>query len=263
MESSAVPLLDKLFSGELDIICAPEHLVAFNALEREDFRIIATLNRNQSQELIINENSGVKEIRHLKGTKIGLKKKSSAFYFLYRLLLINGINLSDVHLVDMISSELSEGIVTGKVDAIITWPPFTTQAKQKLGNKALSFNVHMGRDMYWVLLAKKSWCEKNSEILERFLSALQSGFELLEKSPEKAMGISSTYFGFPMDRIKEEHMLYYFRLELPRGLILAMEQEAEWKIHQLKKDFSIPDFLKLIEFEPLEILYPEKVDIIH
>jgi len=29
MEASAVPLLDKLFSGELDIICALEHPVAF------------------------------------------------------------------------------------------------------------------------------------------------------------------------------------------------------------------------------------------
>ncbi len=263
MESSAVPLLDKLFSGELDIICAPEHLVAFNALKREDFRIIATLNRNQSQELIINKDSGIKEIRHLKGARIGLKKKSSAFYFLYRLLLINGINLSDVHLVDIPSSELAERVAAGKVDAIITWPPFTTQAKQKLGNKALYFNVHMGRDMYWVLLAKSSWCEKNSEILENFLSALQSGFELMEKSPEKAMAISSTYFGFPVDRIKEECGLYNFRLELPRGLILAMEQEAEWKIHQLEKNSPIPDFLKLIEFGPLEKVYPEKVDIIH
>ena len=263
MESSAVPLLDKLFSGELDIICAPEHLVAFNALKRDDFRIIATLNRNQSHELIINKDSGIKEIHHLKGARIGLKKKSSTFYFLYRLLLINGINLADVHLVDMISSKLSESVITGKVDAIITWPPFTAQAKQKLGDKALSFNVHMGRDMYWVLLAKSSWCEQNSEILERFLSALQSGFELMEKSPEKAMAISSTYFGFPVDRIKKECELYNFRLELPRGLILAMEQEAEWKIHQFKNDSSIPDFLKLIEFGPLEKLYPKKVDIIH
>ena len=222
MEASAVPLLDKLFSGELDIICAPEHLVAFSALNRGDFRIIATLNRNQSQELIINKDSGIKEIRDFKSIRIGLKEKSSASYFLYRWLLINGINFTDVHLVDMIPSELSKSLAAGNVDAIVTWPPFTAQAKQKLGDKALSFNVHLGRDMYWVLLAKSKWCEKNYKVLERFLSALQSGFELIEKSPEKAMEISSAYFGFPGDRIKEEWGLYDFALKLPRGCVLAM-----------------------------------------
>ena len=263
MEISAVPLMEKLFAGELDVICAPEHLVAFNALDRDDFRIIAVLNRNQSHELIINKDSGIHGIQQLKGARIGLKKKSSSFYFLYRLLLINGINLTDVHLIDISPSQMTASLTDKRVDAIITWPPFTEHAKEKIGNKGLFFNAHMGRDMYWVLVANKKWCKDNTKILEMCLSALQSGFELIDKSPEKAMAIASTYFGFSDNRIKKEWGSYNFRLELPRGLILAMEQEAEWKIKQLKKISPIPDFLELIEFRPLENLYPKKIDIIH
>lgn len=263
MENSAVPLMKKLFAGKLDVICAPEHLVAFNALDRDDFRIIAVLNRNQSNELIINKDSGIHGIQQLKGARIGLKKKSSSFYFLYRLLLINGINLTDVHLVDISLSQMAASLTDKKVDAIIVWPPFTEYAKEKIGNKALSFNAHMGRDMYWVLVANKRWCKENTQTLERCLSALQSGFELIDKSPEKAMAISSTYFGFSDNRIKKEWGSYNFRMELPRGLILAMEQEAGWKIKQLKKNSPTPDFLELIEFRPLENLYPKKIDIIH
>ncbi len=263
MEPSAGPALDRMMEGQVDIACAPEMLVALLALERNDFRILAVLNRNQSQVLIINTTSGAYSPFGLKGRRIGLKMDSAAPYFLYRKLLYHELSLASVELVDVEPPQMADKLVGGEIDAAVVWPPYTDRILKRLGKSGLVFDVHIGRDIYWLMIAREDWCREQAGTIKPFLSALQDGFDFMASHPEKSMATAADYFGYPPESVRREWDLYHFGLELPQSLLFAMEQEVEW--WRERHDFAgpSPDFLSLIAYRPLETLYPDKVTIIH
>ena len=261
-ESSSSPLLERLLSGELDIVCVPEQLVAFLALERNDFRIVGVLNRNQSQELIINTARHVYSPFGLKGRRIGLDMDSAASYFLYRKLLFYNLCLDDVVLVDIKPDLLPDKMAAGEIDAAIVWPPFSNQIRRRLGQKALSTNAHIGRDMYWLMVVREDWSRDHAAELELFFAALEEAFDYMSSFPQKAMTTAGGYFGFPQERVRLEWDAYHFDLELPQSLLFAMEQEARWWRKRMHFIGPSPDFLALIDSRPLKNRFPGKVTII-
>ncbi|MFP4446558.1 MAG: ABC transporter substrate-binding protein [Desulfosudaceae bacterium] len=260
---SAVPLLQMMGEGTLDVVCTPEQLLAFRALKQQDFRILAALNRNQSQELVMNTARGVDAVTDLKGRRIGLKMNSAAPYFLYRLLLYHHLAMDDVELVGMELAEMPEQMAAGKIDAAIAWPPHTVQIRQTLGENIHTVNAHMGRDMYWVLAARAAWCDDHIPALRAFLKALQSAFSFMAASPQESMTIAGSYFGFPPERVRGEWATYHFKLELPQSLLFAMEQEACWRQQLRGQKEAPPDFFALVECRPMKKLCPDTVTIIH
>ncbi len=260
---SAAPLLEMMSEGTMNLVCAPEQLLAFRALERQDFRILAVLNRNQSQELILNTARGIDSISDLKGRRIGLKMSSAAPYFLYRKLLYHHVAMEEVELVDMKLEEMPEKMAAGEIEAAIAWPPHTDFIRQQLGEDVLTVNAHMGRDMYWLLVAEKKWVWDNCRTIDLLLAALDSTYAFMEASPEKAMKISSEVLGFPLDRVRLEWQTYHFELELPQSLLFAMEQEAAWRLRSKGEEVKPPDFSNLVECRSLEKLKPGQVTMIH
>ena len=261
-ESSSSPLLDRMFAGELNIVCVPEQLVAFLAMERDDFRIVGVLNRNQSQELIINTARHVYSPFGLKGRRIGLDMNSAAPYFLYRKLLFYNLALDDVELVDVKPDRLPDKMVAGEIDAAIVWPPFSNRIIQRLGGQALATNAHIGRDMYWLMVAREDWCRDHTEELECFFAALEDAFNYMAAFPQEAMALAGRYFDFPPERLRQEWGIYNFGLELPQSLLFAMEQEARWWRRRMHVAGTMPDFLSLIDSRPLKNRFPDKVSII-
>ena len=261
-ESSSSPLLERMLSGELDIVCVPEQLVAFLAMERSDFRIVGVVNRNQSQELIINTARHVYSPFGLKGHRIGLDMNSAAPYFLYRKLLFYNLSLDDVELVDVRPDLMADKMAAGEIDAAIVWPPFSNRILRRLGQQALVTNAHIGRDMYWLMVARKDWCRDHVETLESFFAALEEAFDYMASSPQKAMSLAGRYFGFSPERVSQEWDTYHFDLELPQSLLFAMEQEARWWQRRMHVIGSTPDFFNLIDSQPLKNMFPDKVSII-
>ena len=260
--SSSAPLLDMLGAGQLDIACAPEQLIAFLAMDRDDFRILVVLNRSRTQELIINSAGGVYSPFGLKGRRIGLKMDSAAPYFLYRKLLYHNIALDDVVLVDMEPEMIADRIAAGAVDAAVAWPPYSYQVRQRLGKNALVANVHIGRDMYWVMVARAHWCRENMNVTGSLLKGLQAAFDHIHDDPGQAMTVAADYFGFSAEAVRREWGVHHFELELPQSLLFAMEQAVEWRWKQSEEAGTMPDFLSMVEYRPMEKLFPGKVTII-
>ncbi len=183
-------------------------------------------------------------------------------YTLYRLLVFNNIEYNSVEIIYKKPKELPSALARGEVDSIIVWFPFTYDAVKKLGDKASVVNAQLGRDMYWLLVTRKEWAEKNSNAVKAFLGALEKSYGVINSNPDVAQEITYQYLSLDPDAVRNEWKEYLFYLELPQSLILAMEQEGDWKKKQLSGNPVIPDFTDIIDCSYLDELFPERVTII-
>ncbi len=261
IEPSAVKMMENLESSKCDIVCVPEYQIVNYSFTSSDFCIIAVLNRNQSRSLVMN-NDILKSSSELAGTRIGLAGNSAGEYTLYRLLVFNNIEYNSVDVVYKKPQELASALAAGEVDSVIVWSPFTYEAVEKLGDRASVVNAQLGRDMYWLLVSRKKWTDENSDAVKQFLESLEKSYKLINADPSEAQNITASFLSLDPDSVKNEWKEYLFYLELPQSLILAMEQEGEWKQKQIPGNTEIPDFLSIIDYRYLESLYPERVTLI-
>lgn len=260
---SGVEVLKDLFDGRIDIGAVPEHLAAFSSMNRSDFRILAVINRNRSNELVARRDRGIEGVGDLRGKTIGLNRRSSSFYWLYRLLIHSDLGIDDVTLVDGKPAALAGMLERGEVDAVLTWHPFAFEGRKALGKNAVVVDAQQGQDIYWLLLAGEDWTEAKGEQIEMFLQALAEAEIFIADHPAQAQEIVSRYLRMDPGYMDFEWPLHHFRLELPQNLILAMEQEYRWKAGRTSGPASPPNYLDFIYFDALSKIRPDAVDIVH
>lgn len=257
LEPTVTGLMQQLQDRELDMVCIPDFLAVQNALDWDDFRIIAVLNRNQSRVLMIHQDVG-SSVTDLRNKKVGLAINSASEYTLHRLLLANRNSLADVHIVYFHPRDLPRALASGQVDAIIAMPPLTSDASDLMDGRVTAINAHAGRDMYWLLLAHKDWIEKYPVATVNFLKALDSSYTLINRKPDEARRITARRLSLPLELIATEWPDYRFELELPGILLTVLEQEASWRIRYYNLDRAIPDFNELIKSGYMHSAFPKR-----
>ncbi len=260
---TAAESLKALYDNKVSIATAPEHLVAFEILKKKDIQIIATVNRNQTQELVARKDRGIHSVEDLRGKKIAIKKKSSSIYWLYRLLAYSSLEMKDIVLIDAQPSRLVKMLTEGSVDAIVTWHPHAYKARQALAKNAYHIPAQLGQDMYWLTISKRTWLSKNETVAVKFLQSLNQANEHIQNNLLESKRILGKYLRADKEYIDFEWPLHIFKLELPQNLLLAMEQEIQWRIEQPKVEGNIPNFINYINFNALSQVDPNRISIIH
>lgn len=261
IENSAVGLMSGLFSKQYDLVGIPVYRAIVNFYTREDFRIIAVLNRNQSRSLVMNSLI-VQNSSDLAGKRIGLVKESAADFTLYRLLLFKGLTESDVEIQYFEADDLAQALAKGDVDAIISWEPFTSEAVRSLGTNSRVENSHFGRDMYWLLVTRAELVESRSEDLSAVLRALDKANVELNTKTTKSLNEVAGILSVSPELLFKEWEDYSFHLELPQSLLLSMEQEAEWYRSRIDENLPEVDFLYIIARGPLSKEFQRRVSIV-
>lgn len=263
VKQSGVKAIKSLYDGQVAMATVPEHIVAFESLKRDDFQIAAVINRNQTHELIGRKDHGINSVSDLRGKKVAITKKSACSYSLHRLLVYNSLSMADIELIDASPSELVQLIAEGSVDAVNTWHPHAYKAREALGENAFYLATQLGQDMYWLLIGSRQWLTANPAVTVRLLKALEQAVKYIETKPDEAKTYLAAFLKLEKKYLDFEWPLHRFVLELPQNLILAMEQEVQWKIGQSGLQREMPDYLEFIYFEGLSTLNPAKISIIH
>ncbi len=260
VESSAVSLMQGLFDNRYDLVCIPEYQAVAHGFARSDFRIIAVINRNQSRSLVMDGRT-ITGSAKLSGKRIGLAKNSAAEYTLYRILLFNRIKEEEVLIEYFSPDDLPQALASGKVDAVISWEPFTGQIEQLLKGFTIVENAHYGRDMYWLLVTRLTTSIEREDDLVRIIESLERATSFLNTRSDVALDIVSESLSLSRESLAKEWIEYSFFIELPQSLLLAMEQESSWYRSRRSVDFESPQYLEMIDDKPLARRYPRRVSI--
>jgi ABC-type nitrate/sulfonate/bicarbonate transport system substrate-binding protein len=252
-----------LLLGEVDIADTVDFVITNMGLEEIGFKVLSSISMSTINHITARKDQGINSISDLKNRRIGIKKGSSAEYYLGRTLTFNGLSIGDVELVYLHPPEMPESIAQGEVDAVITWHPHNFHLKNSLGDNVISWNAHNNQNVHWVALSKNEFVQKHPEKIKRFLKALIQAEEFVKNNELKAKKSVANLVNSDLDYIDSVWLDFQFTVNLPQGMILGMEDQARWIVeNNLTTATEIPNYLHYIHIDALEEIKPEAVTII-
>ena len=261
-ETGIAPMRDAI-DGKIDIASSAEFVLVSVSFDNTNLKAITTIDRADAIELVARRDHGITRPTDLRGKKIAIPKETQAEFFLGRFLTFNDLSLDEVEIVGMNPSELVAAIVAGTIDAAMIWEPNVYEISGRLGNNLITFPGQSGRDFYFLMVATNEVIAARREAIDRFLNALVQAENFVKSSPEKAKDIVTKRLDIEEDYVASVWSKNNFVTSLPQSLILAMDDEARWRIaNSLTEKIIVPNYLDYIYLDGLEALKPEAVTII-
>ena len=146
--------------------------------------IFAPSSVHTSDKVIVTKESGIKEMTDLAGKKIGYNPGSSSETTLDNALKYAGLTRDDVTLNALDPDYMVAAMLSGDLDACVTWNPYSNQILTTLdGSVEIEFSDGSTNMSSWICLP--SYAEENRDTLIRFSRALYKAMDWGSK-PENA-----------------------------------------------------------------------------
>ncbi len=253
---------DALLAGEADISTSADFVLASYSFEHDNLRVLGTVALANTVELVTRKDTGINQPSDLKGKKVGVTEKTVGEFFLGTFLTFNGLSVRDVKIVDLKPSEIVDAVVNGDIDAGFTWEPNIFKVKSRLGANTISWPGQSGQDFYFILLTKEKFIEENPQVIQRFLQALIRAEEFIKENEAEVKKLFATKFSYESSYIDYSWQRNDFTVVLPQALIIAMEDQARWRIdNNLTEATDVPNYLDYIYLDALEEVKPEAIGI--
>ena len=242
-KASLVSLIDE---EKLDICTVAQTPIMFNSFNENGFKILASMvTSTKDVKIIARRDSGVNDVKELKGKRIGLTKGSTGEYFFS--LILDKINLtpSDVKIINTRPSGIPNAIAKGRVDAVCIWEPHALKTLKKLKENAIVLDVGepYREDFYFV--ARQKLLTDDPDAAKRFLRSIQEAQIFIRRDEDEAKKIVSKRLGLSLKDVSSLWPEYDFALTLDQTVITTLRSEAKWAIENaLTQEKEIPSYLK-------------------
>lgn len=178
--TSGATELAAMASGDIDIgylgvgahVFAPQGQCAILALDSTDL----------SGEIMVRKDSGYTSMSDLKGKNVAISAGTTSELVLSMALKLDGMEKTDVNMINMDASGKVTAFMTGQIDAISIEAPYTDQIRKEMGEENV-VTISGSRDFLPDAVFTNSWVttnkflEKNEEVVVRFLKAWLKGTE--------------------------------------------------------------------------------------
>ena len=251
-------------SGEVDMGTVADTPVVSISCERNDFAVILTIvDSAQHCKVLARKDRDINTPQDLIGKKIATTIGTTAHFFMSVFLTLNGIDVSDVEIIDMEPGEMVAAIVNGDVDAICTWEPNVSNAAKSLGDNAIILPGDVGYQATFSLAAMNDYIEKNPESIRNVIKALAKSEEFASNNREESIDIIASHLGIAREDVDKIWEDYRFKISLSQSLIMTLEDVARWSIRNNFTDKTeVPNYLDYIYMDALEEIKPKAVTII-
>lgn len=261
--SAGLLAADDLLQNKLDVVTAAEFVVVSKHGLHPNVRILASISRPDTHEVIARRDRGITEPAHLKGKRIAVTRHSSGDFFLGAFLTHHGIPAESVTFVDLPPPGILDALSSGTADAAMTWEPTVGKAKERLGPNAVHWPGQSGRGYYFVLMTRDDFIKKRPRATERLLKALIEAENYVSANTPEAQNLMAKRLGYNLALLQSLWSKCDFRVRLDQDLLTLMEDEARWAIRRKGLKREIPNYLEVIHWEGLKKIKPEAVSIIH
>ena len=196
-----------VLSNQIDIgFAGPETCVYVYNEGKEDYaQVFAQVTQTDGSFLVSSKKTDNFKWNDLKGkTVIPGRKGGMPYMSLLYVLKKNGINPSkDLKLDDSIDFDLmASAFSTGKADFVTLFEPTTSQIiSSGKGYMVTSIGKELGKVPYTAYFAKKSYIEKNSDVINKFTNAIYKGEQYVKNHTSKEIAELIKEF-FPDSDIK-------------------------------------------------------------
>ena len=260
---SGVAGIGGLIDHEVDLVTGSEFALVTQVLSDRDICTVAVINRSSIEHLVARVDRGISSIYDLKGKTVGVPLGSRPEFALDRFLYFQGIDVSELTLVDVPVDQSVGAIASGEVDAVAAWQPYIDQVKERLAGQVVSWSVQEDQPSYTLLMSRTEWAAENQEPISRFLRSLVEAETYVASNPEAVMAFLREEWGYEESYVASVWPEHRFSVMLDQALVVAIEDQARWIISRdLAGAREMPDFLRHVCEDGLEAVKPEAVNLI-
>ncbi|GMQ95163.1 MAG: NrtA/SsuA/CpmA family ABC transporter substrate-binding protein [Patescibacteria group bacterium] len=256
--------LQAMFGGEVDMSPVAEVPIVFNSFKRNDFSIIATIGAaDKHMTVIARKDSGIEEPFDLRGKRLATQEASALHFFSSVFLLHNGLSEGDVERSFKRITELVPALIVGEVDAVAVIEPFTTEAKELLGENATFFTPSGIYAKTWSLLAFNDFIEGKPRTVEKLLRALMRAEAFLTASRDQSIGIIAEGLDVEESWVSDNLDRLNLGVSLDQSYLTLLEDVARWAItNRLTQATEVPNYLNFMYMAGMETVDPAAVTVI-
>ncbi|NJB67198.1 NitT/TauT family transport system substrate-binding protein [Desulfobaculum xiamenense] len=257
--------LEGFLAGEADFVSTNRVGVVLTDFDPSRFAFIATLSTSDSQtKVLCRKSAGIAQPADLRGKRIGTVRGTTAHYYLHKFLIHNGVSPRDVKVVYLKKKQLPEALVAGEIDAMCQHGTPFDQAKSALGDDAIIFgNPKLDRKLV-PLMARRDMIANEPKVIEGLFRGIRKAELWIADHQEEASRIIAD-----MRHLSYESTLAFlrneadFNLSLEQSVLLNLENVEMWAIESELVERKTPrNMLDIVDYHPLEKVFPESVTII-
>ena len=171
------------------------------------------------------------------------------------------MNTDQVDIIDLPISELGKALIDDKVDAIVTWQPWTNHFIAEYGDQ---FKQVEGSHVYsakWLLVTTRKMTEQNQQNCQQLLMAYADAISLIHSDTENVMQM---YRQEMSDNaiVGQNYQPGLHQLNLNWSLISELHQNIQWaKLKNFPGSDKPTNVTSWFAPEPLEAIQPFLVKI--
>ena len=256
--------LDAVTRGRADLALVADTPVMFAVMRGADLSIVATTYSSRDyMALVARGDRGIARAADLKGKKIGYVPNTSGHFFLYSLLLANGLGSGRAMPTVVSPAESVALIGSGALDALVSWEPTLSEARAAIGPSAVVFR---GPELYTVrfsLVGFSSYVSTHPAELKALLKGLTRANEFIQQQPEQARLILAKYLHGPNPAAGAALVPGDYRISLDQGQLITLEDQARWALKEdLVPQQPVPNFLRNMDLTALLAIAPDNVTLV-
>jgi len=253
-----------LLAGDVEFATMGETPFVRAALEQKPMAIVASLAEiERAIQIIGRKDRGISRAEDLKGKTIGVIQGTTADFFLHIFLTSAYLGPKDVRVVNLAPGRIVDALLSGEVDAVSTWAPYTTILKEKLGRDSSVLDEPGLYRMTWNLVVRKDLAQRDPECIVRFLHALVKANRYIAEDPAGARNVVSRYLKTDASSLQREWADCRMTATLAQSLVVNLEDQSRWMIGRgIVRAGRVPNVLDFIYVAALKDVQPGAVSII-
>lgn len=229
----------------------------------EDPVILANLASSaQLNHVVVKRGATIRQPSDLEGKRVGRMKGTNSEYLWWLFSLYHRLDTSRVTMVDIPVADQPKALMTGEVDALITWEPWTSRLAQRAGGEIRALS---GSELYsanWVLVSTRATASKHADTVQRILQAYQDAIEFIDTHSDQALARYAEAVDLSLEFALWDSRLPHFGLNLDWSLLFELQQMVQWAEQAGGREgLEAPNILSWIEPTFMRRLLPLHVGI--
>lgn len=181
--------------GQVDAIATTivEVLVARD-VSRRDLRVVEVIDVSKGADMIV-ARADVTTPVQLRGKRVGVEVASLGLYLLARALERAGVALDDVTIVSKDQRTMRRDLLTGHLDAVVTYPPESVAMLADARFKVLFSSAEVPNEVVDVLAVDGGWARSNRGGLEALIAGYRKALAFARAQPATAHALMAAREG--------------------------------------------------------------------
>lgn len=193
-----------ILSRDVDMADLSMNQIIEDNVKGQKIQVFMPIDYSNGADQIISKTT-IKNINGLKGLTIPLDIGSYSELLLSYALQQNGLNLSDIKMVDVPASAVPAVLLGNRAKAGVTWAPHTQIILSHTGYKTLYSSREAPGLISDSLCAYGGWISKHRNASKAIITGFLKGEEFIYKHPKKAFTIVGKYLGISSSQARTEY----------------------------------------------------------